>query len=175
MAKVYRSHRLLTTLLDATLDPAVTLVALDRERWEEELAFDELKTHQRERPVLRSRTPAGAVQEIYGLLVAHALVRRVMADAAQRAEVPPRRISFVGTRKVLRYRLAECPAAPRGRTVWYGRLIAEVAEQVLPERRPRSHPRAIKTPMSHWPQKRPDPTPKRTPRQRFQETVQILD
>ena len=98
-----------------------------------------------------------------------------MATAAERAKVAPRRISFVGTLKILRSRLAEAPADPRDRTAWFERLLAEVAEQVLPERRPRSHPRAIKTPMSHWPQKRPDPTPKRSPRQRFQETVQILD
>src|SRR2546421_1669604 len=62
-------HRLLTTLLDWRKDPAKTLIELYHERWEEELAFDELKTHQRERPVLRSETPAGVVQEIYGLLL----------------------------------------------------------------------------------------------------------
>ena len=44
-------------------------------RWEQELAIDELKTHERERPVLRSQTPAGVVQEIYGLLLAHYVVR----------------------------------------------------------------------------------------------------
>src|SRR3954453_3395710 len=48
-------HRLLTTLLDETLDPAETLIVLYHERWEEELTIDELKTHQRERPVLRSQ------------------------------------------------------------------------------------------------------------------------
>ncbi len=40
------------------------VVVLYHERWEEELTIDELKTHQRERPVLRSQTPAGVVQEI---------------------------------------------------------------------------------------------------------------
>jgi len=52
-------HRLLTTLLDARRHPATRLIVIYHERWEEELAFDELKTHQRERPVLRSETPAG--------------------------------------------------------------------------------------------------------------------
>ena len=145
------------------------------ERWEEEVAFDELKTHLRERPVLRSQKPAGVVQEIYSLLVAHAVVRRVMATAAERAKVAPRRISFVGTLKILRSRLAEAPADPRDRTAWFERLLAEVAEQVLPERRVRIHPRAIRKPISHWPQKRPGPTPDGSPIQRFEETVQILD
>jgi hypothetical protein len=56
-------HRLLTTLPDPTSDPAETLIVLYHERWEQELAIDELKTHQRERPVLRSQTPRGVVQE----------------------------------------------------------------------------------------------------------------
>jgi hypothetical protein len=59
-------HRLLTTLLDAARHPAKRLIVLYHERWEEGLAIDELKTHQRERPVLRSETPAGVVQEIDG-------------------------------------------------------------------------------------------------------------
>jgi hypothetical protein len=45
------------------------LIVLYHERWEEELTIDELKTHQRERPVLRSQTPGGVVQELYGLLL----------------------------------------------------------------------------------------------------------
>ncbi len=68
-------HRLLTTFLDETLDPAVTLIELYHERWEEELTIDELKTHQRERPVLRSQTAIGVLQEIYGLLLGHYVVR----------------------------------------------------------------------------------------------------
>ena len=67
-------HRLLTTLLDADEHPAKTLIELYHERWEEELTIDELKTHQCERPMLRSQTPAGVVQEIYGLLIAHYLI-----------------------------------------------------------------------------------------------------
>ncbi len=65
-----RKHRLLTTLLDAHRRPAKRLIVLYHERWEEELTIDELKTHQRQRPVLPSETSAGAVQEICGLLMA---------------------------------------------------------------------------------------------------------
>src|SRR5262249_36870981 len=36
------------------------LIVLYHQRWEEERAIDELKTHQQERPVLRSQTPGGA-------------------------------------------------------------------------------------------------------------------
>ena len=170
-----RKHRLLTTLLDEKLDPATDFVVLYHERWEEELTIDELKTHQRERPVLRSETPAGVVQEIEGLLIAHGLVRRVMAEAAERAGVAPRRVSFTGALKVLRCRLAECPSDRRGREQWHERLIREIAEEILPERRPRINPRVIKKKMSNWKKKRPEDRASTFPRKPFRETINILD
>lgn len=91
------THRLLSTLLDAGRHPATRLSVLYHERWEEELAIDELKTHQRERAVLRSETPAGAVQEIYGLLLGHYVVRKLMCEAATLADCAPRELSFVNT------------------------------------------------------------------------------
>src|SRR3954471_14753893 len=112
-------HRLLTTLLDETLDPAETLIVLYHERWEEELAIDELKTHQRERPVLRSQTPGGVVQEVYGLLLGHYVIRLLMQEGATREGIDPRRLSFTGTLKILRCRLPECPAGRRGLRRWY--------------------------------------------------------
>jgi hypothetical protein len=75
-------HLLLTTLLDEKTHPARVLVALYHARWEEELAIDELKTHTMERPVLRSQTPGGVVQELYGLLLAHYVIRTLMCQAA---------------------------------------------------------------------------------------------
>jgi Insertion element 4 transposase N-terminal/Transposase DDE domain len=47
-----KAHRLLTTLTDALEHPAEELIVLYHERWEQELAIDELKTHQK---LLRSR------------------------------------------------------------------------------------------------------------------------
>jgi hypothetical protein len=168
-------HRLLTTLLDERLDPATAVVTLYHERWEEELTIDELKTHQRERPVLRSQTPAGVVQEIYGLLTAHGLVRRLMGAAAAQAGVAPRRVSFTATLKILRCRLSDCPPEDRGRVAWYERLVAEVAEELLPERRPRINPRVIKRQISKWPKKHPQDRSTTAPRTRFRDTVKILD
>src|SRR4051812_15810436 len=149
-------HRLLTTLLDEGLDPAEALIVLYHERWEEELAIDELKTHQRERPVLRSQTPCGVVQEIYGLLLGHYVIRVLIQEAAARRGIDPQRVSFTGALKVLRCRLPECPAGRRGRSRWYRDLVAEIAEEVLPERRDRINPRVIKRKMSNWRKKRPE-------------------
>jgi hypothetical protein len=72
-------YRLITTILDHTLAPALELAALYHERWEIETCLDELKTHLRgAQIVLRSKTPELVQQEFYGLLMAHFAVRALM-------------------------------------------------------------------------------------------------
>ena len=167
-------HRLLTTLLDAQTHPALTLVELYHVRWEEELAIDELKTHAIERPVLRSQTPAGVVQELYGLLLGHYVVRTLMHEAAARVPTSPLRLSFTGTLKILRCRLPECPQSPKARRQWWHNLLAEIAEEQIPPRRPRVNPRVIKRQQSKWPTKRPHHRHGPQPTQPFGDTVLIL-
>ena len=76
------THRLVTTLLDAQAAPALDLICAYHKRWEIELTIEEIDTHQRlvQQP-LRSRTPGGVLQELYGLLVAHYAVRAMMAGS----------------------------------------------------------------------------------------------
>ncbi len=165
------THRLLTTLLDEKLDPAETLIVLYHERWEEEVTMDELKTHQRERPVLRSQTPGGVVQELYGFLLGHYIIRVLMQEAAARQGLDPQRMSFTGALKILRCRLPECPASRRGRSRWYHNLVAEIAEEVLPERRDRINPRVIKRKMSNWRKKQPEHRHYPQPTKGFAESI----
>jgi hypothetical protein len=167
-------HRLLTTLLDANTDPAKRLIELYHERWEEELAIDELKTHQRQHPVLRSQTPAGVVQEIYGLLLAHFVVRKLMFEAAAQQELPPRQISFTGALKILRCRLPECPRRVRGRQRWYRQLLSEIAEETLPKRRDRINPRVIKCKMSKWAKKRQEHRQYPQPTKHFGDSITVI-
>ena len=169
------THRLLTTLLSATQHPAKRLILLYHERWEEELAIDEFKTHQRERPVLRSETPGGVVQEVQGLLLAHYVVRVLMAEAARRNDLPPRRLSFTATLKILRCRLPGCPKSRAGQRRWYEDLLAEVGEEVLPERRDRINPRVIKRKMSNWRKKRPEHRNYPQPTKKFRQTIVMLN
>jgi hypothetical protein len=168
-----KRHRLLTTLLDAEQHPAKNLVELYHERWEEELAIDELKTHQRQRPVLRSQAPAGVVQEICGLLLAHFVVRKLMFEAAALGQMPPRRMSFTGALKILRCRLPECPRSANRMRQWYDQLVQEIAETVLPKRRDRINPRVIKRKMSKWAKKNPKRPPNPQPVAKFIEVVTI--
>ena len=167
-------HRLLTTLLDAELDPANVLIELYHVRWEEELSIDEIKTHQMERPTLRSQTPAGVVQELYALLLDHFVVRNLMFQAAQEAQVPPVRISFVGTLKILRCRIPQCPRRRQAQSRWWRNLVREAAEEVLPPRRNRTNPRVIKRKMSKWKKKRPQHRLSPQPTRSFAEAIVMI-
>jgi IS4 transposase len=82
-------HRLITSLLDPERAGAEELVAAYHSRWEFELAIDEIKSHQRRpRTPLRSEKPVGVVQEIYGLLIAHYVVRAVMVEGGEKGRTP---------------------------------------------------------------------------------------
>lgn len=72
LADTNEIHRLVTTLLDPDRYPAVELICAFHERWEIEIAIDEMDTHQRlSQRTLRSLKPVGVIQELYGLLIAH--------------------------------------------------------------------------------------------------------
>jgi hypothetical protein len=170
-----QKHRLLTTLLHPSHDPAKTLIELYHQRWEIELAIDEFKTHQRERPVLRSETPAGVIQEIHGMLLAHFVIRTLMFEAAEAEGLDPRRLSFTATLKILRCRLPECPKSVRPLQRWYQELLREIAQEKLPERRDRVNPRVIKRKMAKWAKKRSDHYNYPQPRKKFRQSVVMLD
>jgi hypothetical protein len=102
-------YRLITSLLDPDATPARELAALYHERWETEGIFDEFKTHVRggAHVVLRSKTPDLLRQEVYGLLLAHYVVRAVLHDAALQVGEDPDRLSFVHAVRVMRRKLPQ--------------------------------------------------------------------
>ena len=106
-------YRLITTILDHDEAPAAGLAAAYAQRWEIESAFDELKTHQRgPRAVLRSKSPALVLQEIWGHLCCHYAIRTLMADAAAHAGRDPDRVSFVAALRIARRSIAQQGAFP---------------------------------------------------------------
>ena len=106
-------YRLVTNVLDEQAAPATELAALYHQRWEIESAFDELKTHLRGRQiVLRSKTPELALQEFYGLLLAHFAVRSLMHEAALQGKVDPDELSFVHAVRVVKRKLPILLATP---------------------------------------------------------------
>lgn len=100
--------RLLTTLLDPAAAPGLELAGLYGERWEEENAFDELKTHQRGAGrVLRSKSPEMVTQEIYAHLLVYFAIRSLINRAAEPDGVDPDRISFVASLRVVRRQVTD--------------------------------------------------------------------
>ncbi|HMB04890.1 MAG TPA: IS4 family transposase [Isosphaeraceae bacterium] len=173
-------HVLITNLLDETLYSANELIILYHERWEEELVFDEQKTHQDPRRAtkpaqLRSETPAGVMQEIYALSLGHFVIRSLMFEAAATAGLDPDELSFTGCFQILKCRLPECAGkTPATFEAWYRGLLWEMQAERTDPRRNRINPRVIKRKMSKWKKKRPEhrniPPLKKT----FPETVVML-
>jgi hypothetical protein len=153
-------HRLITNLLDENEAPAVELIILYHERWEEELVFDEQKTHQdprrAEKPAqLRSETPDGVRQELYALSLGHFVIRALMFEAAQPAKMDVDRLSFTGSLRILQCRLPECDSRTTASlNQWYQALLAEIRSEQIGPRRNRINPRVIKRKMSKWDKKR---------------------
>ena len=174
-------HRLMTSLLDETLYPAQELIVLYHERWEEELTFDEQKTHQDPRRAtkpanLRSETPAGVHQELYALSLGHFITRALMFQAAQRDPIDVDRLSFTGCFHILRCRLPEC----QSQTIdsfqgWVAGLLWEMRQEVIAPRRNRVNPRVIKRKMSKWQKKRAHHRGIPPLKKRFEETVVMLN
>ena len=96
-------YRLITSLLDPKVAPALELAAVYHERWEVEAVFDELKTHLADsRRCFRSKTAEGVRQEFYGWVLAHYAVCWLMHHAASRERVKTRSLSFTGNLRLIR-------------------------------------------------------------------------
>ena len=155
-------HRLATNLLDAERYPALELIEGYHQRWEEELVFDEQKTHQdpcrAEKPAnLRSETPNGVRQELYALSLGHFVVRALMFEAALPKKVDTDRLSFVGCLRILQCRLPECDCrTPQSFDAWCKAILEELSQETIEPRRNRVNPRVIKRKMSQWKKKRPE-------------------
>ena len=107
------SYRLITNWMGDDAPPAVDLAALYHRRWTIEESFDELKTHLADRKViLRSKRPGLVRQEFYALLLAHAAIRKLMTEAADRTQQSAGDLSFIHAVRVLQRRMPTVGAIP---------------------------------------------------------------
>ncbi|MFE7706394.1 IS4 family transposase [Streptomyces sp. NPDC057486] len=143
---------LATSLLDPEQYPSAELIALYRERWEIELAFDEIKNHLGPGGPIRSRTAEGVRQELWAYLAVHHAIRR-FAHAAVLVgpAVDADRISYLKCVRIIRRSI---PSQLGGNKAKLTRSLAEGGQEarsrLLPARRNRNCPRAIKKP-NRWP------------------------
>jgi hypothetical protein len=110
----------LIVLLSSILDPdgpdgarADELAAAYHQRWEQETANDQLKTHLRgPGRVLRSRLPDLVHQEIWAYLIVHHAISALTAKAAAAADLDPDRISFAQVLRLIRRTATGTAAIP---------------------------------------------------------------
>ncbi|MBB5213935.1 IS4 family transposase [Parapusillimonas granuli] len=97
-----RTHRLMTNWLDAGEAPAEELIALYHRRLPIEVAIAEMKTLLSDGMVLRSKKAELVRQEFYALLIAHAVIRKLMTRTAEEAGRECKELSFTHTIHILR-------------------------------------------------------------------------
>lgn len=140
-----RHITLVTTLLDPKLYPAHEIIDLYARRWRLELCLRDLKSTMGLEQ-LRCKSPAMARKELLAYLIAHNLVRCVMAEAIADSPSDLDRISFKGTLDALRqYSAAIAQARNRKmREQLWQDLLGNLTRDLIPVRPHRREPRALK-------------------------------
>lgn len=141
-----RTRILLTSLMDGRRYPATSLAECYRRRWEIETSYRELKQSMLGCELtLRSRTPLGVAQEIWGALIAYNLVRLEMAKAAADAKVAPTDLSFIRALHILQHEMIWAAAmAPGKLPAHLARLRLQMQFAIVEKRRGRLCPRVVK-------------------------------
>jgi hypothetical protein len=140
-----RHITLVTTLLDPKPYPAELLAGLYARRWTLELCLRDIKTTLG-MEMLRCKTPPMARKELMTYLLAHNLIRCLMADAVARHQVDLQRVSFKGTVDTFRQYTAAISAARSKKLrdqLWLD-LLRNLAQDTVPLRPGRQEPRALK-------------------------------
>lgn len=155
--------RLVTDLVDPDKYPAIELAALYHQRWECEIAYKQLKsqlvavTASKQQTHFRSKTPVGVMQEAWGMVLAHTLVRELMMEGAEVAGVSPTELSLTDSLEVIKLSLRDFHACGcRRRAKLREKLIQQIGECLIDRpRRKRQCPRVVKRKMSNFRLKRP--------------------
>jgi hypothetical protein len=164
------TYRLATTLLDPGRYPAFELVKLYHQRWEIESAYFEIKKTMLGRRVLRARTLPGITQEIYALLTVYQAIRIAIADATLTAPgTSPDRASFTIALQAAREQVIQAAGVIAAETIdLAGAIGRHILDNLLPARRLRVSPRAVKRPLSRYAYKS-----LRVDRRTYQATISI--
>jgi hypothetical protein len=156
----FRPFTLITSILDETIT-ARELALHYHKRWDIEIAYDEIKTHQcatlrgQSPTTFRSKRPDLVEQELYAMLIMYNLIRLLIRQAAEEHGKDPCSISFLDA---LQHLIDAAPlmtadeAAQRSKLEY---LLAVIADcEIDRPRRPRVNPRVVKVKMSKFKRKR---------------------
>jgi hypothetical protein len=136
------SWYLFTTLSEET--EAAKIVAWYRKRWHLELDLRTLKGTLRLKH-LPGKSKAAVEKELLIAVVAYGFVRALMGEAAQRAGLHPRELSFTRAHGLLNAMTGPlCSPHAKQRQQAYDRLLAYIGQAKLPKRsKTRTYPRAV--------------------------------
>jgi hypothetical protein len=143
-------YRLVTTLADHRRYPAAELTRLYHQRWQIETTYLELKSTILGGRVLRARTPAGARQEVYALLVTYQALRLAIADATLgHPTASPGRAGFTIALHTARDQLIHAAGITTDTTIdLTGNIGRAVLAALLPPPATRICPRVVKRAIS---------------------------
>jgi hypothetical protein len=155
--KGFRKTRVMTTLLDPAIS-AKEIVKRYHVRWEIELVYDAIKTHQcatrsgQCRTILRSKRPDLVEQELYAMLAVYNVVRHMMNQAAEKHQIEPLSISFVDALAAIIDAIPGMSRAPTLRLPYlYEQLLDDIARCAMKRyRRRRRYSRVVKVKMSNF-------------------------
>ena len=150
--------RLWTSLLDPRQAPAQELVSLYMTRWEQELYFRELKWQLGINDLLRSQTVETAAQEVAAMIIGRSLIAHERANLKP-GEGLPHRISFIKICETLEplwvtLLLGADLLTENQKQQLCERFYALAARRMMPKKRSRSCPRAMRQPQQPWPRMR---------------------
>jgi len=140
------SRILLTSLFDKRRFKAQDLAQCYRQRWEIETSYRELKQSMLGQALtLRSRSPEGVCQEIWGALIAYNLVRLEMAKAASQARLAPTDLSFLRALHIIQYELIWAAGMSPGKLPAHlMKMRMQLQMATVEKRRGRKCPRVVK-------------------------------
>lgn len=147
--------RLWTTLVNPQTAPALELAQVYARRWDHELYFRQLKRQLRRTALLQSHTVETAAQEIAALVLVSALIAAERARVAA-GRVPVLRVSFSKVLELVKpmwltVQLGDGLLTNRQINQMLARAYDLMRQCVIPPRRARTCPRAIRQPVSRWP------------------------
>jgi len=145
-------------LITNLIDPSITareIVIHYHKRWDIEIAYDEIKTHQCATlkghipTIIRSKRSDFVEQELYCILISYNLIRSLIKEAVDKNGGDPLLISFLDTLQVVfEYAVVAETGNAKKRRKYMLQIIAE--SKIDRPRRPRQNERVVKVKMSNF-------------------------
>lgn len=157
----FRPVRLITSILDTKITAKVIVIHYHK-RWDIEITYDEIKTHQcatlkgQTPTVLRSKRSDLIEQELYAILIMYNLIRSIITQSTIKEGINPVLISFLDVIQIIiDYAPIISVERELKRKKAFNYLLLLIRESTIDRpRRPRTNPRVVKVKMSNFKRKR---------------------